>query len=94
MGIVVPAVVAWIGIGPVWRFGGLLAIVNGGLAVALGRAMYRRTQPEWWLLIWPLVYWLGAYLFLPQYTWYFAIVYLCLSYLGYGLTQTKKTIES
>ncbi|WP_395430325.1 hypothetical protein [Levilactobacillus parabrevis] len=94
MGMIVPAVLSWLGVSPVWRFAGLLVIVNGGLAVALGRRIYRRTQPGWWLIIWPLVYLLGSYLFLPQYTWSFAVVYLCLAYLGYGLTETKQAIES
>lgn len=94
MGIAVPALVAWIGIDPVLRFGGLLALVNGCLAIGLGRMIYRRSHPGWWLLIWPVVYLIGAYLFLPQYTIYFAVVYLCLSYLSYGLTQTKKIVES
>lgn len=94
MGLIVPAVLAWISIGPVWRFGLFLVLINGGIAVATGRMIYQRTQPGWWLVIWPLCYLVGAYLLLPQYTWYFAVVYLCLAYLGYGLTQTKKISES
>lgn len=94
MGLLLPAVATWLNISPVMRFGGLLLLVNGGLAIWLGRLIYRHTQPGWWLLIWPVVYLLGAYWFLPQYTLYFAVVYLCLSYLGYGLTQTKIEVKS
>ncbi|WP_125545658.1 hypothetical protein [Levilactobacillus lindianensis] len=94
MGLVVPALATWIGISPVWRFGGLLIVINGLLAVMLGRWIFRRSQPGWWVIVWPVVYLIGSMLFLPQYTRYFAIVYLCLSYLGYGLTQTKKSVES
>ncbi|KRN02610.1 hypothetical protein FD13_GL001834 [Levilactobacillus senmaizukei DSM 21775 = NBRC 103853] len=94
MGIALPGLATLVGISPVWRFGGLLVIINGCLAIAIGRAIYRRTQPGWWLLIWPIIYLLGALWFLPRYTRYFAIVYLCVSYLAYGLTQTRKEVKS
>ncbi|WP_125681167.1 hypothetical protein [Levilactobacillus yonginensis] len=94
MGLGLPALAMGIGLSPVWRFGGLLVIINGCLAIVLGRDIYRRTQPGWWLLIWPVIYLLGAVWFLPKYTRYFAIVYLCLSYLAYGLTQNKIEKES
>lgn len=83
-----------IGLSPVWRFGGLLLLINGGLAIGLGRRIYQHAQPGWWLLIWPLTYLVGAIGWLPQYTWYLAIVYLCLSYVSYGLAQTHKQIRS
>ena len=89
MGLALPALATGIGISPVMRFGGLLVIINGCLAIILGRLIYRKTQPGWWLLIWPLIYLAGSLWFLPRYTRYFAIVYLCISYLAYGLTQAK-----
>lgn len=89
MGIVVPALATAIGISPVMRFGLLLVIINGCVAIILGRLIYRKTQPGWWLLIWPVIYLAGALWFLPGYTRYFAIVYLCVSYLAYGLARTN-----
>ncbi|MCT3566860.1 hypothetical protein EFR94_05615 [Levilactobacillus brevis] len=94
VGIGLPIVSTLIGLSPVWRFGGLLLLINGGLAIGLGRRIYQHAQPGWWLLIWPLTYLVGAIGWLPQYTWYLAIVYLCLSYVSYGLAQTHKQIRS
>ena len=94
VGIGLPIVSTLIGLSPVWRFGGLLLLINGGLAIGLGRRIYQHAQPGWWLLIWPLTYFVGAIGWLPQYTWYLAIVYLCLSYVSYGLAQTHKQIRS
>lgn len=94
VGIGLPVGSTLIGLSPVWRFGGLLLLINGGLAIGLGRRIYQHAQPGWWLLIWPLTYFVGAIGWLPQYTWYLAIVYLCLSYVSYGLAQTHKQIRS
>lgn len=94
VGIGLPIVSTLIGLSPVWRFGGLLLLINGGLAIGLGRRIYQHAHPGWWLLIWPLTYLVGAIGWLPQYTWYLAIVYLCLSYVSYGLAQTHKQIRS
>lgn len=94
MGVIVPLVLTWLEINPVWRFGGLLVILNGALAIWLGRRIARRHQPGWWLLIWPVWYFIGAFGILPHYTRYFALVYLCLVYLAYGLTATALLQES
>lgn len=72
----------------------LIVTNQWGLAIGLGRRIYQHAQPGWWLLIWPLTYLVGAIGWLPQYTWYLAIVYLCLSYVSYGLAQTHKQIRS
>ncbi|MFC6288669.1 hypothetical protein [Levilactobacillus angrenensis] len=92
MGVGLPALATLVSVGPVWRFGLWLVLINGCLAIGVGRVIARKLQPGWWLLIWPVIYCVGAWWFLPRYTRYFAIVYVCLSYLAYGLTQAK--IES
>ncbi|WP_125579898.1 hypothetical protein [Levilactobacillus cerevisiae] len=94
MGLALPALATVVGISAVMRFGLLLIIINGCLAIVLGRLIYRKAQPGWWLLIWPLIYLAGSLWFLPQYTYYFAIVYLCVSYLAYGLAQAKNGTKS
>lgn len=95
MGVMVPLLANAIDVSAVVRFGGLLLVINGGIAITIGRLMARRQQPLWWLLIWPGLYLVGATLFLPQYTQYFALVYLCLSYLTVGLsTMPKRQTES
>lgn len=90
MGLLIPALANVIDVSAVVRFGGLLLVINGGIAITIGRLIAKRRQPSWWLLIWPALYLVGAYLSLPQYTWYFALVYLCLSYLTAGLSATPK----
>jgi len=93
MGLLIPALMQVIDVSAVVRFGGLLLVINSGIAITIGRVVARRKQPRWWLFIWPVLYVLGAYLFLPQYTQYFALVYLCLSYVTAGLS-TIPNIQS
>ncbi|MDT7014555.1 hypothetical protein [Levilactobacillus namurensis] len=94
LGLVVPAVAQLLAVSAVIRFGILLLVINGGAAIAVGRVIARRQQPKWWVLIFPVCYWLGAYAFLPRYTQYFALVYLCLSYLTAGLSTMVTTQET
>lgn len=86
VGVVFPALAAWIQLSPVWRFGGLLVVINGSLALVLGRLIAKRQRSAWLLFSLPVGYLIGAYAFLPHYTQYFSLVYLCVSYLAYGLT--------
>lgn len=93
MGVVVPLLMKALGLSAVLRFGGLLILVNGGIAIATGRLIVRKQQPRWWLLIWPVWFLVGAMLAWPQYTWAFAVVYLCVAYLTAGLS-TPETGQS
>lgn len=45
----------------------------------------------WALLVFPVAYLIGAYFFAPRYTWYFALVYLGISYLAWSLARTGLT---
>ncbi|CAJ1227615.1 hypothetical protein LZY01_01800 [Levilactobacillus zymae] len=94
MGIVLPALATLLNISTVMRFGGLLLVINGGVAIAVGRLVALKARPMWLLLVLPALYLVGAYGFLPAYTRYFALVYLCVSYLAYGLTATTQTTQS
>ncbi|WP_225423482.1 hypothetical protein [Levilactobacillus suantsaii] len=94
VGVGLPALAMGLGLDPVWRFGGLLLILNGGVSIGLGHFVATRQRPWWLLLVFPVFYFIGASGFLPGYTRYFALVYLCLSYLAYGLTVTAQAEES
>lgn len=67
----------------------LLILVNGGYAIYSGIRITKRQLGAWKLLIFPLCYLLGAYWFLPKYTYYFALVYLCVAYLSYSMTKPQ-----
>ena len=91
VGVGFPALAAWLQVSPVWRFGGLLLVINGSLALIMGRMIAQRQRSAWLLLSLPVGYLIGAYVFLPHYTQSFSLVYLCLSYLAYGLTVAAQT---
>ncbi|PWG00753.1 hypothetical protein [Levilactobacillus bambusae] len=88
LGIVVPWVLVTAGMAPWLIFCLLLSIVNTMTSIIIGRVIQRRNGSWAWMLIWPLCFAIGAELFLKPYMIVFAIVYLCLSYMSYGLSAT------
>lgn len=65
-----------------------LVIINGGLSIWIGNYLSNNRR-GWSLFIFPVVYLVGAYFFAPHYTWYFAIIYLGVSYLSWSLTRNN-----
>ena len=64
-----------------------LLIVNGIYSVWSGVHVARRQQRVFNLLIFPLLFLLAAYFFMPHYTYYFAPAYWAVSYLSWAGQQ-------
>lgn len=65
----------------------ILVILNGIFSVWLGGHLFRRSARWWTLLIFPVIFLLAAYLWLPRYTYYFAFAYLAIVYLSCSLRK-------
>lgn len=69
----------WVGV--------FLVIINACFSVWLGGHLYR-CQARWWtLLVFPIFFLVAAYLWLPTYTYYFALAYLAIAYLSCSLRK-------
>lgn len=65
----------------------VLILINGGFSIWTGYRIYQK-QGHWGeLFIFPLLYLVMAYFFMPNYTYYFGIAYLALAYLSWSLRQ-------
>lgn len=64
-----------------------LMIINTLVAIILGSLI--KANRVHWVLLWlfPLFFLLGVHFFLPNYAYYFTIIYLSTSYIAYGLTS-------
>ncbi|KRN67550.1 hypothetical protein IV80_GL000091 [Pediococcus cellicola] len=62
-------------------------IINTLAAIILGSLI--KANRVHWVLLWlfPLFFLLGVHFFLPNYAYYFTIIYLSTSYIAYGLTS-------
>lgn len=67
----------------------VLILVNGLFSIWTGKRIYRRAGKWYELFVFPVLYFITAYFFLPRYTYYFALVYLGLAYLSWSLRQQK-----
>lgn len=63
-----------------------LILINGGFCIWVGR-YFQKERRAWCLLIFPVIYLIGAYLFTPRYMWYFALIYLGISYLAWSMKR-------
>ncbi len=69
----------WVGV--------FLVIINACFSVWLGGHLYR-CQARWCtLLVFPIFFLVAAYLWLPTYTYYFALAYLAITYLSCSLRK-------
>lgn len=57
---------------------------------AIWCGLHLKNHPRaWQLLVFPVIYFVGAFFFAPRYTWYFALVYLGISYLAWSLSRAN-----
>lgn len=63
-----------------------LIVINGAFCIWLGR-YFSNHDRIWSLLIFPIIYLIGAYFFAPRYMWYFALIYLGLIYLAWSMKR-------
>lgn len=84
---VLPYISRMIGISHVVRIIWLFIVINMVTAVIIGYLVARKRQLAWLILIFPVVFTLGVYVFYGHYAYWFAPIYLCLSYLSYGLRK-------
>lgn len=63
-----------------------LIIINGIFCIWLGRNLSNKSKP-WELFIFPVLFLIGGYLFTPRYMWYFALIYLGVSYLSWSMSR-------
>lgn len=66
-----------------------LIVINGGFAIWLGQHLSDHPR-AWQLIIFPVVYLVGGYFFIPRYMWYFALIYLGVSYLSWSMKRSQQ----
>lgn len=64
-----------------------LILINGFFSIWTGYWIYKHRGKWFELFIFPLLYLITAYFFMPHYTYYFALAYLALAYLSWSLRQ-------
>lgn len=65
-----------------------LIVINGAFCVWIGRHLSNTAKP-WKLFIFPVIFFIGGYLFTPHYMWYFALIYLGVSYLSWSMSNRE-----
>lgn len=74
-----------------WMVGFVLFFVNMLFSVWLGQYIEKNRLKWWNLLVFPLLYLITSYLFMPKYTIYFALFYLGITYLSWSISaQSQK----
>lgn len=67
----------------------VLILINGLFSIWTGYWIYKHQRNWGELFIFPILYFITAYLFMPRYTYYFALAYLALAYLSWAMHQQK-----
>ena len=67
----------------------VLILINGLFSIWTGYWIYKHQQNWGELFIFPILYFITAYFFMPRYTYYFALAYLALAYLSWAMHQQK-----
>ncbi|WP_373842171.1 hypothetical protein [Limosilactobacillus sp.] len=65
----------------------VLLLINGIYSIWLGRYIARKQLTGWLLLVFPILFLIAAYFFMPHYTYYLAPAYWAVSYLAYSMRQ-------
>lgn len=65
-----------------------LIIINGGYCIWVAHHYHQVARP-WGILMFPIIYLIGGYFFTPRYMWYFAIIYLGVSYLAWSMGRNQ-----
>ncbi|KEK13839.1 hypothetical protein HF82_00730 [Limosilactobacillus reuteri] len=67
----------------------VLILINGIFSIWSGYWIYKHQRKWGELFIFPILYLITAYFFMPRYTYYFALAYLALAYLSWAMRQQK-----
>ncbi|MCH5461279.1 hypothetical protein HC026_01180 [Lactobacillus sp. LC28-10] len=89
LGAVLPMILSIVPISEMWRSGVIYGLIYSVAAGLIGSFIKRRDDNWWQLFLFPVLFALGIQLSGPEYVIYFALVYLCISYLAYGLSATE-----
>ena len=65
----------------------LLIVINIFSSYAFGNLIKSNKLHFMFLFVFPLLYLVGAFIILPHYSYYFAIVYICVEILSYNLSK-------
>lgn len=84
---IIPIIGTTLDLNDIMKLGFILLGTNVVYAIILG--LYAGAKGSSWLvlLIFPLLYLIGYRYFFDSYALYFTLVYLCLTYLSYGITK-------
>lgn len=70
-----------------WMVGLFLLIINMLFSIWLGHYLQTK-QAHWWtLFVFPILFFIVAFEFLPHYTLYFALFYLGVTYLSWSMNR-------
>lgn len=89
LGMVMPIILSLVPISEMWRSGVVYGVIYSVAAGLIGFFVKRRGDSWWQIFLLPVLFALGILLSGPKYVIYFALVYLCISYLAYGLSATE-----
>ena len=65
----------------------VLLLINGIYSIWLGRYLARKEMSTWLLLVFPGLFLIAAYFFLPRYTYFLAPAYWAISYLACAMRR-------
>ncbi|KRL01273.1 hypothetical protein FC81_GL001414 [Liquorilactobacillus capillatus DSM 19910] len=85
--LVVPIIFTELNFSDIQKIGFALFGVNVIYAILSGLTVGFKKEPAVYLLFFPIIYLLGVKLFFESYAYYFALVYLAITYLAYGITR-------
>lgn len=74
----------------VWMVGFFLFLVNMLFSVWLGQYIKKNSLKWWNLFVFPVLYLIISFLFMPKYTIYFALFYLGVTYLAWSISSQNK----
>lgn len=89
LGVLVPSLCSVLQVSKVHRILWLFLVVDVLYAIWCGRDIKKKQQSRRLLFIFPAIFLIYAVFRYSFYIYFLAVVYLCFSYLSYGLTQLK-----
>lgn len=84
---IVPIIGVTLALNDIMKVGLILLGANVIYAIVLGLYIGAKQMSWLILLIFPVLYFIGYRYFFDSYALYFTAVYLCLTYLSYGITK-------
>lgn len=64
-----------------------LIVLNIAVSFVVGN-LIKTSQLKWFMLfVFPLTFLVGAFLLLPRYSYYFALIYFCIEFLSYSMVK-------